>query len=386
MIKEKILALSLFCISISNINKIFGVISLILLFLNIALTLHKVKEPRFKLKSFVTFCFVYIYIYIVTIFSGNLNNHFLFMHFYIFYSIFFIIYAKITLLSNDYIYDSVKYYSIVHSVFAITQLISYGFLDYYPDFFSILTSGAGQSAYSVRQLDSAFLPIRITGVFSEPSFFAMAIIPSIAYFALTENTKKPIYYFTVAMACLSLSTAALVAVTLLVLNAALFKKEKVKILPIFTIIIIVALCSWYAIDRLTDKSEYRPLEYRLQILQEFKERTPSSNIFGDGFFLDEHNSTNGVTNLSAAGVRDSGFFAYVFFAGGLIGSTLLITIICFLAGTFRKFLIISSALLMKFSILSPLFWIMVVFVIMTRNTNSSAFLKAASGKPSKIQL
>jgi len=261
--------------------------------------------------------------------------------------------------------DIVKWYTYVIALFALLQLLVYMSVGTYLDYYGFLRERYGYSAYQIKELYGALIPIRITGMYSEPSFLAMALLPALGYFLYVDRIKNWSFAIAILVVALSMSSAALVVMVLMLFVYVLLRAHNVKVFLVMSgFCCALAMASGPLVyERIVEPKTYDAFESRLHIFRELSVRNFDVAMFGTGIFLDEFGNDNGVTRLSAAEVRDTGFIFHILYSFGYIGlgiACLLAIAYMFISG--GKVLLFLPLLLLKFGFLLSTFYILLIFL------------------------
>jgi hypothetical protein len=258
---------------------------------------------------------------------------------------------------------------VLHMFFFYSQLSYFLIFDTFLDFNNIVREVPSESLYLTKALnESSLIPIRATGLYSEPSFYAMAILP-VSYYLLLNKRK----YFAFAgfiSAYLSLSIASIIISTICI--AIYFFKEKGQLHLKGILIVIAIMISGYFYDfydvRVSQNSDYDATESRSLIFQELSERGLWLNSIGAGLLLDE-NKPLGLLGLKGSNIRDSSFFVYLLFSVGWIGLILFFGLILFMFGR-QSIIFVLPLLLLKFHLVTGTFWMVLILAYMNKKTEA----------------
>ena len=236
---------------------------------------------------------------------------------------------------------------------------------YFIDFNNFIREEKANTIYTSRSLETFILGIRATGLYSEPSFYAMSIFPVSILTAVYDkrfNKTLIIAFFT---CLLSLSIAAIVIVLLssLVFYKELKNNKYVLAIVFISLLVSIPLLYDFVISRLYVNADYDAIGSRMLVFTEFLQRPLFNDIFGSGFFWDA-NKPIGVTELSGAKIRDSSFYVYTYFTGGVIGLIMLTCLIfLYLPQGWKIKYVFTCSLLFKFGILTAAFWFLIAFIV-----------------------
>lgn len=248
--------------------------------------------------------------------------------------------------------------ALLHCAFFWLQLGVYLLTGNFIDFDSYIRESASEVLFETRALEGMLINIRGTGLFSEPSFLAMAILPAALANMLYDRKITLAVIFVYITAFATLSVAAILVVSLCVLLG-LFFSQRVwlwRIVFSLAVILIAPFLFSYYQERVVYSSDYDVIGSRTLIFQELSDRPVSKDVFGNGFFWDESNLRS-INGLSGANIRDSSFYVYFYYAAGIMLS---IGFLGFLVYYFRRnpryMLGILVLLLFKFHVMTGMLW------------------------------
>lgn len=260
----------------------------------------------------------------------------------------------------------------LNAFFFLLQFFTFEVTGYLIDFNEFVREGESHTIYNSRSLETFILNIRATGLYSEPSFYAMSVFPLALIISLHE--KKFNYTLIVALltCLLSLSIAAiLIALVSLFVFYKELKSSKLLMLFLASILVIsIPYLYDFIISRLYENADYDAVGDRMLILNEFIYRSITNDIFGSGYFWDEAKPI-GVTGLNGAQIRDSSFYLYTYFSGGVVGVLALFfaSILC-LPKNWKIQYAFCCALLYKLGMFVAVFWVLVALIVLL-NTKSN---------------
>lgn len=260
-------------------------------------------------------------------------------------------------------------YLALHVVIFFTQLLVYLSTGEYIEFNNYVREVPSETLYKTKALEGQLLNIRATGAFSEPSFYAMSVVPVIFY--LFYKSRGLLISLSIFSVFLSLSVAAIL-ICLFLLLIYLFK-AKGRVLLKGVLVSSVVLSSGFLLnfyeERVLNSSDYDAIESRSYIFEEFRVRGDYLNSFGAGFFEVE-TEPFGVTGMDGAHTRDSSFPIYLFYTLGFFGCLFfIISIWSFIR--LDSLLLLFPIFLFKFHFVSGAFWIalFIISVFSYENTN-----------------
>ncbi len=251
----------------------------------------------------------------------------------------------------------------INLMFFLIQLIVFQVFGHYIDFDNFVREQEARSLYSSKALDGFILSIRATGLYSEPSFYSMSVFcPTLILMLIKKKIDK--YIILGLLSCvisLSIASLIIVALSLLIVFFGIKKANTIKIFVVICTLALLPYASDFYTKRVTDNSDYDAVSSRLLILKEFQERDRLNDVIGSGFFWDESQPI-GKLGLKGYNTRDSSFYPYIYFSGGVLGVFVLLYFMMRI-GFRNKDIIygVAIALLFKFNIMSSFFWLFVIF-------------------------
>lgn len=360
-----LLGLSFFFFSVASFSIKSGVFAYATLVFAVFLLGKRFLPGRLSLRWLVFFILLSVYITAHTLFSQQL-----FVLYLIKYYLFILYVGIVCYLFSSYVITiaaidaASKVYLVLHLILFFLQLIIYLVTGEYLDFNNMLREEYANTAYISRDVVGLIIPIRATGVFSEPSFFSMSILPFVAFIHYRKCSPKLVYLGTLT-SLLSLSAAAIV-ITLAWMLSLLWGKINRKLIVFLPVI---ALCSvvagGVAYDRIFESKDYDATGARLRFVGEIKNRGAARNILGAGFFYDEFGG-NGVTLISAAAIRDSGMYVMLLYSGGVVGLLIFLSMLLYWFRFGRVFFGVLILCLFKYGTLTSVFWLFMCLFVMVR--------------------
>ncbi|MFM0362141.1 hypothetical protein [Paraburkholderia sediminicola] len=257
----------------------------------------------------------------------------------------------------------------IHAAFFIFQLSYYLAAGTFVDFDSYVREADSQALYATKALSDSLISIRALGLYSEPSFYAMTVVPAGVFLLLSKRrfTLASIVAFSTAL--LSLSIASIIVCGLIVVVHLMLgqSSKRVKLL----IVTAALLCTPTMYDvydkRVNQSIDYDAAGSRTLILSELKDRDTLSGLVGSGLFWDERNNV-GRTHLRGYQVRDSSFYIYLLFGSGVTGTTIFfgaLFVVFRKRGQRRYLFYLFPILLFKFHALYGMLWLtLLMFVIL----------------------
>lgn len=259
----------------------------------------------------------------------------------------------------------------VHAAFFLFQLAVYLLTGHFIDFDSYIREASSEALYESKALSDSLIPIRAVGLFSEPSFYAMTVVPAGVVLLLAKRRVTFATCLAFFTALLSFSIAAILVCAILCIVHVFFGRVSVR-LKMATIIVAVLCASplYTVYDRRINQSEdYDAVASRTRVFNELAVRDPVSGMFGNGLFWDERNNV-GTTHLRGYEVRDSSFYVYMIFSAGVVGATaFFVALFAMFRGRGRRqyLLYLLPLLLFKYHFLHGMLWLtLLLFLILSR--------------------
>lgn len=275
--------------------------------------------------------------------------------------------------SDELVSYSLKFLILIHSLFFLIQLIGYQITGSVFDFNNYVRSVESDSLYFSKALEGAYLGIRAGGLFSEPSFYAMTVVPASILLAMKYKTIIGVSLIGLLTAILSMSVAAwsVIGIFLFLFFCTGNDSWKVRILVLALLVIATPFAYDFFEKRVLLASDYDAIASRSAIFDEIAIRSGWNNIFGSGFYWDDR-FPQGITKLWGYQIRDSSFYVYLFYGGGLVFTTIFMITIFLIARKKWSYLIyILPVFLFKFHILYGLIHVYVIYWygLLVKNNN-----------------
>lgn len=367
--KNVIFSISVFLFSLNMFSIRATLLSYVFMFLlMIAYWFEPIKVDYRKIYMFFVFFIVFnVFVLIASLMHGLYINYYVKFLLIQIYMVFILILYWKKVINVDSIEFSCKALILIHCFFFILQFITYQLTGDFLDFNNFIREVESESLYMTQALSDQIVKIRAVGLYSEPSFFAMSVLPPVAF--ILARKKINIYIFIgLISAVLSLSIASIVVSLLLVLFF-IFSIKNYFFQKCFLLSLIVIsspiIYSVYDL-RINQSVDYDAVEVRSAIFDEFRVRDNMSQIFGSGVFFDETKPI-GRTNLNGYQTRDSSFFIYIYFILGYVGvAFLLFVFFVFYNAMPRAAFFLLPVLLFKYHILYGMLWfIFISFYILS---------------------
>jgi hypothetical protein len=356
------LTFSLFCFSFSTFSVKGGVVAYLALFVAILLSPKSLFQLRIS-SILLAYCLLFqAYVCVSTMLADRVFLLYFIKFQLLFVYVFLVLNCFVAGFFNMERLDRVvKWFVGVHGASFLVQFIVYMTVGKYIDFNNFVREEYANTAYMSRDIIDLIVPIRCTGFFSEPSFYAMTVLPSCAFLIYRGYMKSWFVWLGLITTVLSLSVAAFAILIawfgFLFITTKGTKFQKTVVFG-FLVLVVVTVGS-FSMKRAFDSADYDALGARLRVIKEVQERDWVKNLFGNGYFVDEHKG-NGVTGISAAGIRDSGLFLGILYSGGIAGIILFFLVLFRIFQSLWLVCGISILLLFKFSILSSGFWVFAI--------------------------
>lgn len=268
-------------------------------------------------------------------------------------------------LDEDSYVFACKVFISIHSFFFLVQLLSYIFFGSYIDFDSYIREAGSISLHETKSLEGFYVKIRAGGLFSEPSFYSMTVLPMSMLLAIHLRSVPVVVVVGFLTSLLTFSIAAMGIVSLAYVLVVYRADAKKYLVAAGVIAFVVAAPMLLEIFRLRviESIDYNAVDSRMAVFREFEVRGLLNNLFGSGFLWDER-ALIGRTWLEGYQVRDSSFFVYLFYTAGWVGVFLFfVSMICIFRRNFIYFWAVCIVLLFKFHVMTGMLWVVYVFAI-----------------------
>lgn len=372
MISTTLFTISLLCFSLST----FSYRAALLAYIFIAATIiHAkiIKQTPTKISKRLIIIFALANIIILAISSRHETQMIYYIKFLGMISFALIALSSISagIISKETLTHSTQAFIITQAAFFTFQIAYYLGAGEFIDFNYYIREDESYSLYQSRALESFVIPIRATGVFSEPSFYSMTVFPAALYLAIAQRKITKSAMLGVATSLLSLSIAAFAIVGAGIGLMIIASRKKALIITLLAITLIPTIPTLYEFYnlRVTNSSDYDAVSSRLVIFEELKQRDIFDTTLGSGFFWDEAKPI-GKTGMKGYHTRDSSFYIYLFFTSGILG------VVVFATGTMvllKKSVKLTAATLIilffKYSIMSASLWLLPILAMTNKATS-----------------
>ncbi|WP_186037246.1 hypothetical protein [Burkholderia gladioli] len=255
----------------------------------------------------------------------------------------------------------------IHAAFFTFQLVYYLATGSFIDFDSYVREADSEALYATKALSDSLISIRALGLYSEPSFYAMTVVPGAVLLLLSQRriTLAPIVGF--ATALLSFSVASMAVCAALCGLHMLAGRGRLRT-RLAVLAVALACVPWlYSVydQRVNQSVDYDSVGSRTLVLTELTERDAIANVFGGGLFWDERNNV-GKTHLRGYQVRDSSFYIYLVFASGVLGCVVFFGTLLALfrrKGRRKYLLYLLPILLFKYHVLYGMLWLTILLFL-----------------------
>jgi hypothetical protein len=321
------------------------------------------------------------FISLISAFNGIYLNYFIKLLAMCCYCLLFVSAVRSSFFSDGQFRTSLNLFILIHVVFFVVQLTVYQASGVLLDFDSYVREGDSQVLAYTRALDHSIIRLRATGLFSEPSFYAMNVLPFSILNVVLLRKLTLVSAIGIATSALSLSVASLIICVALLPVLIIITKENWKRFLILMFLIVIGILILPDIInfirmRLVEGVDYDAITFRLKVIEEFKLRGLLPNLLGNGFLWDERERL-GVTGMVGANVRDSGFYVYTFFTSGAFG---LISFLLLISITLRKqpllLYTIACILLFKFHVINGTFWLLFTYSYLVYQEGARDFCRS----------
>jgi hypothetical protein len=258
---------------------------------------------------------------------------------------------------------------LVHAFFFISQLSYYLLTGTFVDFDRYVRESSSDALYATKALSDSLISIRALGLFSEPSFYAMTVLPAGVVLLLLKRRFTKFTALAFLTSLLSFSVAAIIVCTIILAIHFFYGRSGMRFKMAVLAAAILCTPPLYSVydQRVNNSVDYDAVASRTQVFNELAERDITDQIFGNGLFWDERNNV-GKTHMRGYEVRDSSFYVYLIFSTGAVGCILFWTtlLVFFREQHKRRYLYYMLPLLLfKFYVLYGMLWItLVMFAVL----------------------
>lgn len=359
MITKYLLAASLTALSLSY----FSVRATAVCYITIAIIyiLKISKALPFKLKKTWLYIFLLSHIGILLLSIRHEVHATTYIKFFLLsaYSFALLVAIRNKYINKDQFIFSCNAFICIHAIFFLVQFIYYHTSGHYLNFDSYIRESTSTALYETKALSDLLITIRATGLFSEPAFYALTVLPISVLVSLHQKrlTLFTTLGFITSVASLSIAAILVGALSLILLILTSRANKIYIVLVIAFAAVSFPLISTVYNKRIIEAVDYDAIYSRKIIFNEFSIRGLENNLFGSGFFWDESKQT-GKTPLWGFHIRDSSFFVYTFYTAGLAGLLTLLGTITLIARRNPKYAAaICALLLFKFHVVSGSLWL-----------------------------
>jgi len=309
---------------------------------------------------------VFGFILLISAFNGIYLNYFIKLLAMCCYCLLVVSVVRSSFVSDGQFRASLNLFILIHVLFFVVQLTVFQASGVLLDFDSYVREGDSRVLAYTRALDDSIIRLRATGLFSEPSFYAMNMLPVSILNVVLLRKLTLVSAIGIATSVLCLSVASLFICVALLPVLIISTKENWKRFLILMSLIVIGILILpniinFIVMRVVEGVDYDAISFRLKIIEEFKLRGLLPNLLGNGFLWDERGRL-GVTGMVGANVRDSGFYVYTFFTSGAFG---LISLLLLISITLRRqpllLYTIACILLFKFHVMTGTFWLLFTY-------------------------
>ncbi|MEM5452025.1 hypothetical protein [Paraburkholderia guartelaensis] len=266
----------------------------------------------------------------------------------------------------------------IHGAFFLFQLLYYLATGVFVDFDSYIRESDADALYATKALSDSLISIRALGLYSEPSFYAMTVIPCGVLLLLVKRRITLAAVIAFGTALISFSVASMVVCAVLGFVHVMFERGNLR-LKLF-VILAVLLCApaMYNVydQRVNQSVDYDAVGSRTLILTELQERDLTAGAFGSGLFWDDRNNV-GKTHMRGYQARDSSFYVYVLFSVGVVGSSMFFGTIGVMFRNRNKWRYLAYLLpimLFKYHVLYGMLWMTLLLFAVLAEQNTAPSL------------
>lgn len=333
----------------------------------------KIKVPK---RWVIAFLSINSLVILISIRHDLYLNYYIKFFAFTLYTLLFISGIRTKIISTQTMLFSCNALIATHAAFFLVQLSTYQLTGKFINFDSYIREAASEVLYQSRALDDLRISIRATGLFSEPSFYAMVVLPVSLLLILHQRKITAITALGVISVLASLSIAAIaISILSFALIAFTIKGNKIYYISIiFASILATPIFFEVYEKRIINSVDYDALYSRTLIFQEFQERGEINNLLGSGFFWDERYPV-GATMLSGYHTRDSSFYINTFFTSGLLGTIALASLLIIIFRKNPKYAVaLAIILLFKIHVISGSLWLCLILIYAFSNAEKSELL------------
>lgn len=346
-----IISLSLVLYSLATFNPIMMPLALLMLGVCSISKLNKISLVRLL---FFVVALAYPIIFnsfysIENIYINSVAKYIMFL----FYVFLFVQWAKSE--DKDKIEIAFKHLLFIHLVFFYIQVVAYFATGEFIEFSKYVRAKDAVVLYESKALADSFISARFTGLFTEPSYYSMIVLPISSIF-LILNKHKLLSVFGIISVGLSLSIAAILIMALMIgIYIFLSKGNKIlKVLCIVAAIFLTPIFYGFYDARINAEADYDAIASRSYVFTELQIRNTYLNMVGEGVFIDESQPL-GIVGLTGAEIRDSSFYIYLLYSVGLFGFLTFFALMFYLFG-FKSMVYLMPLLLFKYHLLTTMFF------------------------------
>uniref|UniRef100_UPI0023F16A11 hypothetical protein n=1 Tax=Thalassolituus oleivorans TaxID=187493 RepID=UPI0023F16A11 len=260
------------------------------------------------------------------------------------------------------------FYSIFHFSVFYLQFVLSNFFGYYLDIDSMIREQATASLHETKALDMLWFKSRGGGVFSEPSFYAMAVSPAVLFYTVLKERIDAVSILGFGSVLLSFSIAAmgvLFVIYLLLFVQGVVSRKQLIVAILASSFLWPSLYQVYDL-RVNQAVDYDPVESRSYIFDELSARSFGDSVFGVGFIWND-DDVPGDIMLTGAEIRDSSFYPYLLFCSGFFGFFVFFAFISiFFRKDFRVLVFLLAIFLFKFHFVNATLWMALLFAVLSQ--------------------
>lgn len=321
----------------------------------------KIKIPR---RWIIAFLSINSLVILISIRHDLYLNYYIKFFAFTTYTLLFTSTIKNKIISTSDVLFSCNALIATHMAFFFVQLTTYQLTGKYINFDSYIREVASEALYQSRALENLRISIRATGLFSEPSFYAMTILPTSLLMILHQRKITVLTALGMISVLASLSIAA-IAISILAFTLIFFTIKSNKVYYA-SMVLILALASPIIMEvyeeRIINSADYDAIYSRQLVFQEFQARGEINNLLGSGFFWDERYPI-GETMLNGYHTRDSSFYINTYFTSGILGLIALASSLIMLFRKAPKYAVaLAIILLFKVHVISGSLWLCLILI------------------------
>lgn len=375
-----VMSLSFLLMTINTFSLKAMLLAYLLAFGVIFLNIRKILRARLSIEL-AALTFLMLVALSTGVWGGFYLNNFVKLLGLILYAAAIICCFRVGIIRSESIVSSCNFIICAHSLIFSVQLVYWFLTGEYLNITNYVRDTEADALYLSNALENTLFGMRGTGVYTEPSFYAMTVLSAAA--CVFSIKRKLTLYVGLAMitACMSFSVAGIV-ITGLLLILVLYSSNETKKTKLAVVLVAVSIAPlFYAFfqEKIVRAADYDAIASRLVVINEIAGRNTVYNLFGSGMLWDDRELV-GKNLLTGYHIRDSSFYVYLLFTGGVFS---VFALFLYMLYMHRRdplvFYVLAALLLFKFHVLNGVFWLAMVFLYLSS-------LRYQQGSQEKIQV